>query len=373
MLVWLASLSAQPIRDNIVGEAEGSRYVAQPTRPKRSTLADIAAAAGVSIKTASRVIRREPVADATRERVERAVAELGYRPMTAPRSAASDRSYLIGLLHLPPIATFVSGLIMGASERARQEGYHLIVEACSVGTPQERAAWLRQLVIQSNLDGMILAPPLGDDPVILATLAELGVPTCSIAPGEPATDRLSVSINDRGAAREVTERLLGWGHRHIAFLTGAGGRSTTTRRLAGFQDAVDEMPDARATVIKGDYSFRSGFEAGQELLSGQDAPTAVFASNDEMAAGILVAAHKLGLAMPEQLSVFGFDDDVIANTVWPPLSTVRQPVHEMGSAAIALLVEGSLRPSSAAGTVPHHQQIPYEIIERETSGAAPRP
>lgn len=345
----------------------------QSSRPKRSTLSDIATAAGVSIKTASRVIRREPVAAATRERVERAVAELGYRPITAPRSAASDRSYLIGLLHFPPIATFVSGLIMGASERARREGYHLVVEACSVGTAEERAAWVRQLVIQSNLDGMILAPPLGDDPVILATLAELELPTCSIAPGDSTPDHPSVAIDDRGAAREVTERLLAWGHRHLAFLTGAGGRSTTTRRLAGFHDAVAEVPDARATVIEGDYSFRSGFEAGQVLLVGKDAPTAVFASNDEMAAGILVAAHKLGLAMPGQLSVFGFDDDVIANAVWPPLSTVRQPVYEMGSAAITLLVDGSLRPSAGSGDILRHQQIPYQIIERETSGAAPHP
>ncbi|WP_197975383.1 substrate-binding domain-containing protein [Sphingomonas sp. CFBP 8765] len=345
----------------------------QSSRPKRSTLADIAAAAGVSIKTASRVIRHEPVAAATRERVERAVAELGYRPITAPRSAASDRSYLIGLLHFPPIATFVSGLIMGASERARQEGYHLVVEACSVGTSDERARWVRQLVIQSNLDAMILAPPLGDDPVILATLAELALPTCSIAPGDISPNYPSVAIDDRGAAREVTERLLKWGHRHVAFLTGAGGRTTTTRRLAGFRDAVAKFPEARATVVEGDYKFRSGFEAGQELLSGKDVPTAVFASNDEMAAGILVAAHKLGLAMPSQLSVFGFDDDVIANAVWPALSTVRQPVHEMGSAAIALLVEGSLRPSAGAGDVPLHQQIPYEIIERETSGPAPNP
>lgn len=344
----------------------------QSSRPKRSTLADIAAAAGVSIKTASRVIRREPVADATRERVERAIKELGYRPITAPRSAASDRSYLIGLLHFPPVATFVSGLIMGAGERARQEGYHLVVEACAVGTPKERAQSLRQLIIQSNLDAMILAPPLGDDPVILDTLADLGLPTCSIAPGDTEPDRPSVAIDDRGAAQEVTKRLMAWGHRHIAFLTGAGGRSTTTRRLAGFQDAVAETPEARATVIEGDYSFRSGFEAGQKLLSGKDAPTAVFASNDEMAAGILVAAHKLGLAMPRQLSVFGFDDDVIANAVWPPLSTVRQPVQDMGSAAVALLVHGSLRPSAKSGEIPLHQQIPYEIIERETSGPAPR-
>ncbi|OWK29948.1 catabolite control protein A [Sphingomonas mucosissima] len=344
----------------------------QSSRPRRSTLADIAAIAGVSIKTASRVIRREPVANTTRERVERAVKELGYRPITAPRSAASDRSYLIGLLHFPPVATFVSGLIMGASERARQEGYHLVVEACSVGTPEERARSLRQLVIQSNLDAMILAPPLGDDPIVLATLADLQLPTCSIAPGDTDPDRPSVAIDDRGAAREVTKRLLDWGHRHIAFLTGAGGRSTTARRLAGFQDAVSEMPEARATVVEGDYSFRSGFEAGQKLLWGKEAPTAVFASNDEMAAGILVAAHKLGLAMPGQLSVFGFDDDVIANAVWPPLSTVRQPVYEMGGAAVTLLVDSSLRPSAKSSDVPLRQQIPYEIIERETSGRAPR-
>jgi LacI family transcriptional regulator len=346
--------------------------VAKSSRPKRSTLADIAAAAGVSIKTASRVIRREPAAEGTRERVERAVAELGYRPMTAPRSAASDRSYLIGLLHLPPIATFVSGLIMGASDQARREGYHLVVEACSVGTPEERAEWVRQLVIQSNLDGIILAPPLGDDPVILATLAELELPLCSIAPGDAVPGRPSVAIDDRSAAREVTQRLLAMGHRHIAFLTGAGGRSTTTRRLTGFQEAMAAMPDAKATMLEGDYSFRSGFEAGQDLLVGEKAPTAVFASNDEMAAGILVAAHKLGLEMPAHLSVFGFDDDVIASAVWPPLSTVRQPVDDMGSAAISLLVNGSLRRASPAlETASQHIQIPYEIVERETSGPAP--
>jgi len=345
--------------------------MADVQRPKRSTLADIAAAAGVSVKTASRVIRREPVAEATRERVECAVAELGYRPMTAPRSAAADRSYLIGLLYLPPIADFVAKLIMGASEEARQEGYHLVVEACSPGDAGERSAWVRQLVIQSNLDAMVLAPPLGDDPAIIAALEELAVPTCSIAPSGTTPERMSVAIDDRGAAREVTERLLTQGHRHIAFLTGAEGRSTSRRRLQGFQEAMDAHDEAVPVVRAGDYSFRSGFEAGLALLATPERPTAVFASNDEMAAGVLVAAHKLGIAMPAQLWVFGFDDSAIASAVWPSLSTVRQPVHEMGGKAVLLLVRRSLRPARGAAETAAACVIGHEIVERETTGTAP--
>lgn len=336
-------------------------------RPKRSTLADIAAAAGVSIKTASRVIRRERVAEGTRVRVEQAVAELGYRPMIAPRSAAGDQSHLLGLLHLPPIATFVSGLIMGASEEARRQGYHLIVEACVPGDAAARAAWVRDLAIQSNLDGVILAPPLSDDPALMEALDDLGVPACAIASARTLPVAASVAIDDRGAAREVTERLLALGHRNLAFLTGAEGRTTTERRLQGFQDAVAGQTGVRGRIAAGDYSFRSGFEAGLRLLDGSDPPTAVFASNDEMAAGVLVAAHKLGLDMPGQLSVFGFDDSVIAASVWPALSTVRQPVTEMGAAAVATLI-GSLRPDGT-GLDPH-RMVAHQIIERETTGPA---
>lgn len=336
-------------------------------RPRRSTLADIAAAAGVSIKTASRVIRREAVAEPTRLRVEQAVAELGYRPFTAPRSAAGDRSYLVGLLHFPPISTFVSGLIMGASEEARAQGYHLVVEGCAAGDSAERSAWARELVIQSNVDGVILAPPLGDEPAIVEALGELGIPVCGIASSgvQPLTS--AVVIDDQGAAREVTELLLALGHRKIAFLAGAEGRTTTTRRLAGFEEAVAQVPDAQTRVLSCDYSFRSGFEAALALLGGPDAPTAVFASNDEMAAGTLVAAHKLGLDMPGDVSVFGFDDSVIAASVWPALSTVRQPLCEMGSAAVASLI-AALRPG---GRTESHLVIAHEIIERETSGRAP--
>jgi len=346
--------------------------MAHAGRPKRSTLADIAAQAGVSIKTVSRVIRREPVSEATRARVMQVVAAQGYRPITAPRSAAGDRSYLIGLLHLPPVSPFVAGLIMGAGKEARKEGYHLLVEACEVDDAAARTTWARQLVIQSNLDGIILTPPLSDDPAIGAMLAELAVPTCSIAPSGEQSSGPSVGIDDRRAAREVTELLLAGGHRAIAFLTGAEGRSTSMRRLAGFEDAVRHVEDARPQVMVGDYSFRSGFEAGQTLLAQKNGPTAVFASNDEMAAGVLVAAHKLGRSMPESLSVFGFDDSLIASAVWPPLSTVRQPMEEMGCTSVQLLLDGALRPPALhQAELRPHRIIAHQIIERETNGPAP--
>ncbi len=318
------------------------------------------------------MIRHEAVAEATRARVQKAIDELGYRPITAPRSAAGARSYVLCLLHMPPIASFASGLIMGASEAARAEGYSLMVEGVTATDPAARAAWVRQLAIQSNLDGVILVPPLGDDAAIVAALDDLGVPICRIAPRDTDPARAWVAIDDTAAAREVTERLLADGHRRIAFLTGPEERSTAARRLAGFREAMAGLSDAEPLVVPGDYSFRAGFEAGQHFLAMPNRPTAVFCSTDEMAAGVLVAAHKLGLAMPADLSVFGFDDSVIAAVVWPPLSTVRQPLIAMGQAAVSQLVTGWLRPGATGGPAEAARLIPYELVVRETSGPAPR-
>ncbi len=328
------------------------------------TIVDVAREAGVSIKTVSRVVNREPgVHEQTREQVLAVVARLNYRPKQSARSLAGARSFLIGLMYYDPSAAFVGGVQKGAAVRCREAGYHLVVEslendAADIGTQVDR------MVSALRPDGMILTPPLCDNPKVLRALADSGTPVVLISPGEHDPTLATVRMDDVHAAEEVTHLLISLGHERIAFIKGAPDQAASALRYQGFRQAMaahgltmeDEL------VYQGDFTFPSGVAGAHQLLSRLVRPTAVFASNDDMALGVLAAAHRLGLAVPAELSVVGFDDSQAATLVFPPLTTVRQPIEDMARMAVDLLVA-----PPADGAV--NRVLMHELVVRDSTAA----
>ena len=332
----------------------------------KSTLSDVAKLAKVSIKTASRVVRQEPnVSPKTKAAVQDAITTLKYRPSVAPRAAVGSKSYVLALIFDNPNTGYIAELLRGALDQARKDGYHLIVEPVNLASPNV-AEEITNLLVQSNLDGMILPPPLCDDPSILQALESSGKPFARISPSISKHLGLRVEISDYDAAKQMTVKLIQLGHTSIGFVTGRKGTATTRRRLDGFLSA---MKDANLTVpdkfiLEGNYEYRSGLDAGESILQQAPRPTAIFASNDEMAAGVIAAAHKSGISVPEELSIAGFDDSVIATVVWPQLTTVRQPIKEMAAAAVNMVTKqcrGQTEENSTA------RKLPVKLIIREST------
>jgi LacI family transcriptional regulator len=347
-----------------------SRAPAAPRQP--ATLEDVAALAEVSPKTVSRVVNREPgVRESTRDRVLRAVEMLDYKPNLSARVLAGDRSFLIGLFCDRP-GGYLTDFQAGAAERCRESGFHLMVEPWDRDSPQV-VRQVEGLLRQLRLDGVILLPPLSDDRLICNTLRDAGIPMVRIAPRDRAADSPSVEIDDYLAARTLTAHLVGLGHRRIGFITGRPGHGATEKRYRGF---VDEMK-ARgfavdpALVATGSFQFAEGAACGEAMLSLPEPPTAIFASNDDTAAGVISVAHRRGLALPHDLSVVGFDDAPIATMIWPLLTTVRQPVTAMARLAAELIIEHGPRRHGWPSPVPH-AVLDSTLVVRDSTAAPPQ-
>ncbi|ADG09871.1 LacI family DNA-binding transcriptional regulator [Caulobacter segnis] len=333
------------------------------------TIHDVARESGVSIKTVSRVLNREPNVKAdTRDRVQAAVAALNYRPNISARSLAGAKAYLIGVFFDNPSPGYVTDVQLGAIARCRQEGYHLIVEPIdSTGDVEEQVA---PMLATLRMDGVILTPPLSDHPVVLAALEREGVPYVRIAPGDDIERAPWVSMDDREAAYDMTNHLIGLGHRDIGFIIGHPDHGASARRHQGFVDAMRDanLPVRQDRVEQGWFSFRSGFEAAERLLGGSDRPTAIFASNDDMALGVMAVANRMRLDVPAQLSIAGFDDTPGARITWPQLTTVRQPIAAMAGAAADMLMSGV---EHEEGEPPPSRLLDFELVVRESTGQAP--
>ena len=338
---------------------------------RRSTITDVAKEAGVSIKTVSRVARQEPnVTEATREKVRAAMDKLSYRPTMAARSTVSSRSFLLGMIFDNPNPAYTLDLLRGALDAAKQNGYHMIVEPVE-SDDESLPDMIRDLVIQSNLEGLIVPPPLCDRPDVIHILQSLGRPFSRIAPSEDVGSGFEIAMDDRLAASAITEHLVSLGHRKIGFVKGRHGTATTRRRLEGYCDAMrtigQDVPDNY--FEQGDFSLRSGMICGERLLALPDRPTAIFASNDEMAAGVLMAAHKHGLSVPGDLSVAGFDDSATATAMWPNLTTIRQPIFDMASKAATCLID--LQRSGETEIEARRVNLDFELIVRDSTGPVP--
>lgn len=328
----------------------------------RANIKDVSRAAGVSIKTVSRVINNERyVRPATRARVEEAMADLGFQPSQAARALAGGRSFQIALVCSNPGAYFLHGLIGGLRGRCAAEGVRLIVHAYDVEAG-ELGADVLTFFRQMGLDGAVLTPPIGDHEPVLDHLDRAGTPFVRISPGTHLGRSASVSIDNEGAAAAMTRRLIALGHQRIGFVVGHRSFAVSNQRLSGYLKAVREAGIALdlELVQQGWFDFRSGQAAAERLLALPRPPTAIFASSDDMAAGVLSVAHSRSLRVPAELSIAGFDDTDLASLVWPALTTVRQPIRAMAERAAELLFAGT------------NDQVvmPADIIERRSTGPA---
>jgi LacI family transcriptional regulator len=332
----------------------------------------VAQHAGVSVMTVSRVMNNVPgVKKTTREVVMRAVKELGYSPNAAARSLARHGSGRVGLLYSNPSAGYLSEILVGALDEAQRSGALLVIEKCDLSLESEKAAIGR--LVSGGVAGVILPAPHADSQPAIAELQDHGVIAVAVGTGRSRSDANVVRMDDFAAAADMTRHLLELGHRRIGFVKGAENQTVSMERLLGFEHEIrNTEPAATALIEPGNFTYRSGFEAAERLLSDPQPPTAIFASNDDMAAGVVAAAHRRGLDVPGDLSVAGFDDTHIATAVWPELTTVRQPVARMAEAALRIVLDESRSGRDRARDgKPVDRMLPHELIVRTSSGQVP--
>lgn len=302
---------------------------------RRATINDVARLAGVSKKTVSRVINRSPsVRPETREKIEAVIAQYGYAPDPQARGLAFRRSFLIGLIYDNPNPQYVVNMQLGLLDGMRGSGFELVVHPCDRGSTT-LVPDIRAFIERQKLFGVVLTPSVSEDEAVAAMLREIGceyVRVASVAVDEAAH---SIVTKDRHGGLIAARHLAALGHKRLGFISGPDRFRSSHERRGGFEDGLKEhgLTLDPACVAEGAYTFESGLEGAARLLALKDRPTAIFAGNDEMAAGVLHAARKAGLTVPDDLSVIGFDDFQIASRVWPPLTTVRAPTREIGRLA----------------------------------------
>ena len=332
------------------------------------TIHDVARHAGVSPMTVSRVINAETnVRDETRAKVNASIKALRFSPNKAARSLASAETVHIGILYANSTAAYLSELLLGSLEQASLSGCQLVMEQCEDLESERKAI---QRLIAGGVDGVILPAPLCDSEQALKAVAAANIPAVLVASGRPAANLSAVSINDFEASRAMTRHLLSLGHRRIGFINGHPNQTASGQRFRGYVEGMTEAGLSVGTdqVAQGYFSYRSGMEAAEKLLGGWN-PTAIFASNDDMAAATMAVAHRKGLDVPGDIAVAGFDDTPFATMVWPELTTVRRPISDMAREAVRLLID-EIR-SRRAGTVqqPVHKLLGFTLVKRESSAA----
>jgi LacI family transcriptional regulator len=336
-----------------------------------TTIIDVAEHAGVSIKTVSRVINNvQSVRAPIRERVQRSIEKLDYHPNPSARGLGGNRSYLLGLLYDVSCGYYTTSVLAGVIERSRAAKYQVVMEPCDYNA-RTLAADVTRNVRQSRVDGVILTPPLSDLKSVTTVLEDQAIPYVRIAPGKHTDTYRSVCTNDQESCASMTEQLAALGHQRISFIIGNPDHAAVLDRYRGYLKGLSScgLRLDKSLVAQGFNSYDSGVQCARKLLNvaATKRPTAIFASNDEMAAGVLAVAHSMGLGVPENLSVVGFDDAPLASQVWPALTTIRQPIPDMAAKAAELLL-GILR-GEPADHAKH--MLPSSLTFRHSTGPAP--
>lgn len=331
-----------------------------------STMKDVAALAQVSIKTVSRVLNGEPhVTDELAGKVRAAVDRLNYLPNQSARRLRGKRSYLIAFIYNNPTPSYVAGIQTGAAVRCRELGYHLVVEPLELEASKRFDA-LERLVATLRPDGAFLVPPLSDDADLLEKLKSMGVSTIRIA-GTVDTHGAILRTPEHDGGGQIARHLIELGHRKIAIIGPPPDHSAALERVTGYLDALREAGIAvrEEWIASGDFEFTSGRLATERFLQGDDRPTAILAANDEMALGAMMAARMAGFSIPDDISIAGFDDTPASASAWPPLTTIRQPLEDMGRAVVEQLTQADADISASfrftlvqrASTAPPRTQI----------------
>lgn len=313
-------------------------------KKRSATLKEVAEKAGVSLMTVSRVLNhRNLVKQATIDKIEKAIDELNYRPNVLARGLAGGNSMVIGVVYHNPSSGYLSEILVGAMTACRDMGHQLVLEDLSNTEGEVDPAIVTKRLQKMGLDGLLLTPPLSSNVALVKSLKQAAIPTILVGRQNPQQNFSCVSFDDTAAAFAMTEFLIKQGHHNIGFIAGSKDLPFSERRKDGFLRAMERngVTVQEQFIEQGDYTFKSGMDAGGRLLDGAARPTAIFASNDDMAAGVIAAAHSRCVAIPSQISIVGFDDTEVASAIWPSLTTVRQPISEIARSAVQILSDGN--------------------------------
>ena len=340
---------------------------------QKPTIDDVAALAEVGRTTVSRVLNNGPnVRPEVRDRVSRAVEMLNYKVNVQARNLAGGASRQIALFHTSSLDTepnsyYHSGLELGALRGCAELGFQLVTHNIN----PDRSGLVQRiisLVRESRYAGIILTPPISDNASLIKQLNALDCPVVCVSAGDDVRALAStVGIDEVSAGFEVARHLIELGHRHFGYVRGIEGHISAEGRFDGFIAALTEAGIDEGSVVaeRGNFTFHSGIECAQRILERDNAPTALICANDDMAAGALLAAHKMSLRIPEDISITGFDDTPVSEIVWPPLTTIHQPIKQIGRRAVELAV--AMANDANRETQLRHEVIDYHIVCRASS------
>lgn len=307
---------------------------------KNATIVDVAKHAGVSKKTVSRVINDEPgVKESTRKKVQDSIKALNFTRSPFGLSLARKRSFLVALIYDNPSPTFLVSLQSGITNACQARDLGLYLHKCDYKSAS-LVEDIEQMIDRTMVDGLILTSPVSDQQPLLRRLRERNITFVAINPSDNSQG-LSVRMDHFGAAKAMTKHLIDLNHTRIAFIKGHNDLFSSNQRYMGFTETMNEsdLASEDELIVEGVNNFESGRVATRKLLELPERPTAIFANNDEMAVGALYEIHKMGLEVPTDISLAGFDDMPAVEHVWPPLTTVKQPFGEMGHTAASMLIE----------------------------------
>lgn len=333
------------------------------------TIADVAREANCSPMTVSRVINGEGnVRENTRDQVLDAIRRLNYSPNRAARSLAGGEQLRIAILFDNPSASYLSEFLMGALEEATSSDIHLVVQACD--NLADALTLVRKLA-EGGINGFILPPPLCDDQSVMDLVTELDAVAIAVGPGKALGSHGFVMIDDFQAAYDMTKHIIGLGHERIGFIIGNPEQVASGRRLNGYRQAMMDagLEPQDDLIVQGRFTYRSGMAGAERLLAANPRPTAIFASNDDMAAATVAVAHRLHLDVPNDITVCGFDDTAMASTIWPELTTIRQPIREMTAWAVRAIARLIRAKRSRERLTSEQTILPYQLIRRESDAA----
>lgn len=340
--------------------------ISRPRGSGNATMQDVAERAGVSLKSVSRVINREPhVSARLRAKVDAAIAELDYVPDMAARTLAGSRSFIIGVLFDNPSPNYTMKVQTGVYRACVENQYHLRIDTIETARPDaEVEAQLAAILRHGRCDGFVLTPPITDKTLVLDFLERHQVPYVRIAPDIMQDRAPGVRIDDHAAAALVADHLWSKGHRRFGIVTGPAEHGAAHLRREGFADRIDALGGTIVAEETGGFSFEGGIRAGDTMMAAGERPTAIFACNDDSAAGAIVAISRSGLRVPQDVSIVGFDDSWVAKSVWPYLSTIYQPIEEMARTAASMLIEREKREDGL-------RLLDFRLVERDSVAPPP--
>jgi LacI family transcriptional regulator len=353
--------------------ADSSNFPA--SRPGgKATIDDVARTAGVSRTTVSRVLNNGAnVRAAVREKVMRAVAELDFKANVQARALAGRVGGSLALVHqsgldTEPNSYYHAALELGALRACANSGFQVITRTVDPEVGKARRE-IEEMFRDGRIAGMIVTPPLSDDAQLSALAERNGWPIAFVSPDPDWTPAgPAFGIDDFSAGRDLARHLIALGHRRFGYIHGLAGHRSAERRFAGLRAAIAEAGiDATLCEAQGELTFRSGIECAEQILACAPRPTALMCANDDMAAGALLALHRAGLDIPGDISVTGFDGTPISEIVWPPLTTVLQPIKQIGQDAAGRLIAAIAGDAEA----PDRHCAEYAVIVRESTAPPP--